>query len=212
MVGDPEAIQSDFGKQEGMPDFDLKKADYLLKERELSLKEKELDTKIKGEKRNIFLTSPLLIAVLSAIFGLLGTGIGAALQGYWNTKLESQKFESSLIQKAFETTDKNEAKRNLLFLVKAGLLHNLDEAKLEKLADNPDTLPINYRHQAVETGFMSIRRAKEILKRTGFYKGEISDANDKEFIEAVKEFQRTNGLTPDGFLGLATAKGLEVME
>lgn len=212
MVDNPEAVQSDPVEQGAASNFDPTKAEYLLKERELNLKAKELDTRIKGEKRNVFLTSPLVIAVLSAIFGLLGTGIGAALQGYSNTKLESQKFEYSLIQKALETTDKEEAKKNLLFLVKAGLLHSLEEAKIEKLANSPDELPINYSHQAVKTGFMSIRRAKEILKKTGFYKGEINELNDKEFIEAVKEFQRTNGLTPDGFLGLGTAKGLEVME
>ncbi|HEV7681288.1 MAG TPA: peptidoglycan-binding domain-containing protein [Pyrinomonadaceae bacterium] len=186
-------------------ELDLKRADYFLRKR-------ELDAKIKGERKSIFLTSPLIIAILSAVFGLLGTGIGAALQGYWNTKLESQKFESSLIQKALETTDKDEAKRNLLFLVKAGLLRSLDETKIERIANNPDDLPLVSRHQAVETGYMSIRRAKQILKDSGFYKGEINDVNDKEFVEAVKKFQAANGLQADGALGLNTAKELTGLE
>lgn len=212
MADNHEASQLESSDQEIASDFDLKKAEYLLKERELSLKAQELDAKIKGEKRNIFLSSPLIIAVLSAIFGLLGTGIGAALQGYWNTKLESQKFESSLIQKALETTDKEEAKKNLLFLVKGGLLHSLEEAKIERLANNPDELPTSYRHKAVDSGLMSIRQAKEILKERGFYKGEINDVNDREFMVAVEEFQRTNGRTPDGRLGPSTAAELKRLE
>ena len=100
-------------------ELDLKKA-------ELTLKEKELAEKTESERRNIWFTSPLIVTALSAIFGLLGTGIGAVLQGYWNTQLERQKFESVLIQKALEQKDREEVAKNLLFLVKIGLIQSLN--------------------------------------------------------------------------------------
>jgi lysozyme len=117
-------------------ELDLKKA-------ELALKEKELAAKLEGEKRNIWFTSPLIVGALSAIFGLLGTGIGAALQGYWNTQLERQKFESVLIQKALEQKDREEVAKSLLFLVKAGLIQSLNAEKIEKLVkEEPDQIPL----------------------------------------------------------------------
>src|SRR5258706_114931 len=101
---------------------------------EIRLREKELDARMAagGEpaRRHSWLTSPLLVAVGSTIFGLLGTGVGAALQGFSNTALERQKFESGLIQKALETSDKNEAATNLQFLVGIGLISQFDTQKI----------------------------------------------------------------------------------
>lgn len=90
-----------------------------------------------AKRRRIWLTSPLALAVV----GLLGTGIGASLQGYWNTQLERQKFESTLIQKALETSKKEEAANNLKFLVDAGLIQSLDKSKIAQLAKTPANLP-----------------------------------------------------------------------
>src|SRR5262245_39636647 len=78
--------------------------------------------------------TPLLLAFV----GLLGTGVGAVLQGYWNTKLEREKFEFTLIQKALENADKTEAGRNLMFLVQAGLLSQFDGKKLKLWQVNPN--------------------------------------------------------------------------
>src|SRR5262245_485095 len=100
------------------------------------------DPKIDERPRNaghtsLWFASPLLLAMV----GLVGTGVGAVLQGFWNTKLEREKFEFSLIQKALETEDKDAAGRNLKFLVEAGLLSQFDGNKIEKLASTPDKLP-----------------------------------------------------------------------
>ncbi len=123
-------------------DIALKERELILKEKELALKEQEAKAKIEFEKRNLWFSSPLLIGALSAIFGLIGTGIGAGLQGYSNFQLERQKFESSLIQKSLEIKDRNEAAKSLLFLVDSGIIQSLDGARIRKIAENPEQLPM----------------------------------------------------------------------
>lgn len=123
-------------------DIALKERELILKEKELALKEQEAKAKIEFEKRNLWFSSPLLIGALSATFGLIGTGIGAGLQGYSNFQLERQKFESSLIQKSLEIKDRNEAAKSLLFLVDSGIIQSLDGARIRKIAENPEQLPM----------------------------------------------------------------------
>jgi hypothetical protein len=134
-------------------DTALREKEFILKEREIALKEQEVREKINLEKRGLWFSSPLLIGVFSAVFGLLGTGIGAALQGYsnfhlerqkfdLNFQLERQKFEFSLIQKALEIKDRNEAAKQLLFLVNSGVIQSLDSEKIRKIAERPEDLPI----------------------------------------------------------------------
>jgi hypothetical protein len=133
----------------------LRDVEFRLREKELRLKEKELDAKIteigENTRRNVWLASPLLVAAGSTIFGLLGTGVGAALQGFSNTALERQKFESGLIQKALETPDKNEAATNLQFLVGVGLISQFDTQKIAMMArDNPQKLPTINPHASLD--------------------------------------------------------------
>jgi WD40 repeat protein len=87
------------------------------------------------------ISSPLILGLFSAIFGLLGTGIGAALQGRSALQLERQKFEFSLIQKALNTEDKNEAAKWLQFYVASGIIQTLDAGRIRKIAENPQQLP-----------------------------------------------------------------------
>jgi hypothetical protein len=124
-------------------DSDLRERELALKERELALKEQEAKAKIELEKRGIWFTSPLLIGLASAIFGLIGTGVGAVLQGYSNFQLERQKFEFALIQKALDIKDRNEAAKQLIFLVDSGVIQSLDGEKIRRIAEQPDRLPIS---------------------------------------------------------------------
>ena len=122
----------------------LREIELRLLEKELRLKEKELDAKeaeIGGNRRLAWLASPMAMAAASAIFGLVGTGFGAVLQGFSNTALERQKFEAGLIQKALETPDRNEAAKNLLFLVGVGLISQFDTQKIAMMARDPPKLP-----------------------------------------------------------------------
>lgn len=122
-------------------DTAIREKEIAFKEREIALREQEAQAKIELDKRGIWFSSPLLIGIFSAIFGLLGTGIGAALQGYSSLQLERQKFESSLMQKALEIKDRNEAAKTLLFLVDSGVIQSLDGERIRKIAENPEQLP-----------------------------------------------------------------------
>lgn len=126
---------------QNIADLALSQREIALKEREIALKEQETTAKIELDKRGVWFSSPLLLGIFSAIFGLLGTGIGAAFQGYSNLQLERQKFESSLMQKALEIKDRNEAAKTLLFLVDSGVIQSLDGAKIRRIAENPEQLP-----------------------------------------------------------------------
>jgi GUN4-like len=96
----------------------------------------------KENKSSDLKTSPIIITtILSAIFGLLGTGIGAMIQGFNQTSLEQQKFESNLILKALEPKIQGERAKYLIFLVKAGLVKNLNQDSIKELAEDPLNLP-----------------------------------------------------------------------
>lgn len=128
-------------EQNNSIDVAIREREITLKEREIAFKEQETKAKIELDKRGVWFSSPLLIGLFSAVFGILGTGIGAALQGYSNLQLERQKFESSLIQKALEIKDRKEAAKTLLFLVNSGVIQSLDKAKIRKIAENSEQLP-----------------------------------------------------------------------
>lgn len=106
------------------------------------MREQDTQRRVNLEKRGMLLSSPLLVAVASALFGLIGTGFGATLQGKANFQLERQKFEFSIIRQALEIKDRKEAAKQLLFLVNSGVIQSLDSEKLRKLANEPDKLPV----------------------------------------------------------------------
>jgi lysozyme family protein len=86
--------------------------------------------------------STVTTTLLAAVFGLLGTGVGAVLQGVYNLQLERQKFESSLIAKALEPDDQDKRAKQLDFYIKIGLIK--DErliAGLKPFLDNPTEIP-----------------------------------------------------------------------
>ena len=83
-----------------------------------------------------------LVAVVSLLAGLLGTGLGASLQGYFNTRLERQKFESSLIEKALDSNDQAEIAKRLTFMVDIGIIRGLDRSQIANYAHkDPAQLP-----------------------------------------------------------------------
>lgn len=83
------------------------------------------------------------VAVFSILAGLLGTGLGYGLQGYFNAKLERQKFEAGVIQKALETDDRQEIARRLKFYIETGVIQSLDANKIRNTVDkNISELPV----------------------------------------------------------------------
>jgi hypothetical protein len=116
-------------------------SDAALKWAELLLKQRELDDKSHAEKRGLWFTSPVLIAVVAGVLSLIGAGIGSAIQNFWSIEAEQKKFEFSLIQKALDTPNKKEAAIRLLFLVETGVLTILDDERIRRAANTPNTLP-----------------------------------------------------------------------
>jgi hypothetical protein len=147
------------------------------------------------------LNPTLLVVLVPAFFAVLGTGIGASLSGYLNLKLERFKFEVGLIQKAFETGDQNEVARRLKFLVDAGLVDSLNSQQLTELAKSPDDLPRF-------TEAMGIAEAKSILRALGLYAGAVDAIDQPAFRDAVRAFQTSKDMMPDGIIGPMTASEL----
>jgi GUN4-like len=85
--------------------------------------------------------SSIIIAVISAIAGLLGSGIAAVIQGFNQASLEQQKFESNLILKALEPKSQNERAKYLRFLVNTGLVKNLNQDGIKEVANNESSIP-----------------------------------------------------------------------
>lgn len=112
-----------------------------LKEVELSLKEAELKSKLEEKPKRILASSPLVIAVISGIIGLIGAGIANFMQTRSNLQLEREKFESSVIIKAIETGDPETATKNLVFIVKAGLIQD-KTGKIRALENKPENAPV----------------------------------------------------------------------
>lgn len=98
-------------KSEISNEFDLKIVELYYKE-------------IAPKKTNRFLRSPLFPIFLSAFFAILGTAIGAYMQGRSNLVLEQQKYESSLILKMVEVNNTHQAMTNLAFICNLGLIKN----------------------------------------------------------------------------------------
>jgi peptidoglycan hydrolase-like protein with peptidoglycan-binding domain len=58
----------------------------------------------------------------------------------------------------------------------------------------------------------SVERAQAVLKERGFYSGPISGSYNPEVAEAIKKFQKSVGMKPDGYLNekTYTALGIEI--
>ena len=151
--------------------YSLKHRRLAIAEKELEIKEKELSANIRQKNQEILFASPVLIAIASAIFGLLGTGIGALMQGYSSSQLERQKFEFLLIQTALEAPeneevkeDRTEAAMQLLFLVDSGIIRSLDSDKIRQIAQNPENLPSLRPLQSVELDADSYSVAEKLFR------------------------------------------------
>ncbi len=60
--------------------------------------------------------------IFVAIIGFIGSFLGSTIQGFFSLRQKQQEFESALITKAVEAGDSSISKRNLKFLLDAGLI------------------------------------------------------------------------------------------
>lgn len=68
----------------------------------------------------------VITLVLSGLFAVFGTVIGGVVQGYWNTKLAEQKYQSDLVLKALESSSPEERLQTLKMLVHTNLIKQSD--------------------------------------------------------------------------------------
>jgi putative peptidoglycan binding protein len=164
----------------------------------------------------VWITAPLLIAFL----GLLGTGLGALIQQYSNTLLERNKFEYTLIQKALDVPNRQDAAKALLFYQKIGLLRGLTEGKIDEASTGEaKDLPV-FHGAALRDKVISVWQAKTVLKyltaqnnlkdgkNPNFYDGPIDDRFDLNFNIAIMKFQKEMKLDIDGLIGPKTVLAL----
>ena len=87
-------------------DAEHAKLDLQIKQTELAIKQAELNSKLNekppppAQPQRTGAPSPLILAVITGIIGLIGAGVANVLQTRSNLQLERQKFESSLMLKA----------------------------------------------------------------------------------------------------------------
>jgi hypothetical protein len=165
---------------------------------EQDLRQRDIDLRA-ADQRSLWLSSPLLLAIV----GLIGTGIGAGLQGFWNARLEKQKFESSLVEKALSAANRDEAAKSLKFLVDAGLVNGLNTDNITKLAAKPAELPA-FLGTAIRDRLISIQEAKSVLTHLGLFSGPINDEADDAFRRSVASFQASRNMAADGLIGPLT--------
>lgn len=147
--------------------------------------------------------SPIVLSLAGVLLTGLGTGLGAFLTGYWNSRLEAQKFEFSLIQRALENATPNGAAKTLNFLVSIGALSNLDENEILRRSENPGDLPV-FLGAALRDELTTVSQVKVFLKNFGLYHKEINDEAGPDFRVAIMDFQRIKKLDVDGLLGPKT--------
>ncbi len=173
------------------------------------------EQKAKREGKRRWINSPLTAIILSAIFTLFGTGIGAWYQGRANMELEKQRFQADLILKMIETNgDQKKAALNLEFLIKTGLIENDSlKERIEKIIENPVNVPtlgiIDTRLK--EKNPTIVKQIQEQLKMLKYYYGEINGLETSELSNAVKKFQKDNDLLPDGMVSFMTISKIENM-
>jgi len=155
-------------------------------------------------KKNFF-NSPLMPIVLSAVFAILGTWLGAWLQDRANLELEQKKFEASLVIQMLEKAENHEsAAKHLDFLVKAGFLSD-EQGKIAALVDNPENIPsfgIVSSQLTDVTSYTTL--AQNFLKDLGFYSGPVDGSENQELSDAVKKFQASTNQVPDGIMNIKT--------
>jgi hypothetical protein len=129
------AMQKDEDKSTSFERYKFEQ-ELALKRAELDLRQKEIALEPGRERRH-----KLLDAILLALVAVIGTFIGALLQGRVNSSVEEQKLRSSLIIEAIKTGDPDSAKRNLLFFIESGLLED-PEGKISGILDVSGGSPV----------------------------------------------------------------------
>jgi hypothetical protein len=75
-----------------------------------------------------------------------------------------------------------------------------------------EMFPVSGYHAAILWKQITMREVKQILHDEGFYEGPIDEADDPLFRKAVKDFQKSQGMEDDGWVGPLTAARLREVD
>ena len=85
------------------------------------------------------------------------------------------------------------------------------QRKNQEISNLEDALGSQQTRQSSKTGAvkqMSIRQIQMALKSAGFYKGSVDGRMGSQTKQAIREFQKANGLKADGIAGKRTVEKL----
>jgi len=85
-------------------------------------------------------------------------------------------------------------------------MKNQEISSLESYSESPRIRQVNKEDRVKQ---MSITQIQAALKNAGFYKGSIDGKMGPKTKEAIKTFQRANGLKADGIVGKRTLAELK---
>jgi hypothetical protein len=136
-----ESPNANLDAQHAKLDLEIKQTELAIKQAELKAKLNEKPPLAPPPPQRPSAASPLTLAIITGIIGLIGAGVANVLQTRSNLQLERQKFESSLMLKAIETGKPEAAAKNLLFLVKVGLINDAS-GKIATFESKPEDAPV----------------------------------------------------------------------
>src|SRR5215468_663888 len=110
-------------------------------EAESKLRELDLALKRRESSWTGRLFSPLTATLLAGVLTLLGTAIGALIQGSNTLHLEAEKEQHELILKMVAVGDVEQARKNIKFLAETGLITRPELAKKLLEAKETPVLP-----------------------------------------------------------------------
>lgn len=117
----------------------LKNKELEIRDREIKLREREIDSQVKDKNVWSQIFSPVGVAVIVGLLGLIGTAVSGLLNVVIESskqeaahKLEREKQEANLILKMSEITDDKRRASNLLFFSQVGYL-DFDDKRIDSL-------------------------------------------------------------------------------
>lgn len=130
------------------------------------------------------------MVLAGVLLGVFLSGCASVHKGYG---LENQELRSRIGYLEAELERKNQELR---------VLEN-------DFAMSQNSIPIPAK-EGKPSGRLSLKQIQTALKNAGFYKGSIDGRLGSRTKEAIRNFQKANGLSPDGVAGRQTREKLKI--
>lgn len=187
---DLEKEKINFEREKWTKELDLRYRELAIKKGEFKLKKEEL-------RRSRWL-SPFVLALGAATIAALSNGVVAWVNGTAQRQLEGLKAESARILEMIKTPDQEQTKKNLDFLLKAGLIE--DEARKQKLeAFLRHTAPADFPSTAVQENSDIVAEGDWLLLESRQVPGQLSEMSNSALhldvhdgIRGTLTFENTN--------------------